>query len=488
MLRGIIFILISSFLLLSCGVKRPVVTSTVPYPQENKPEVQVVKQRTYDLPLEFRKVLKKRSADLAYPDLVYKFYESKGFQPVLVPRFLPHNQLDILLGYLSNAGKHGLDTGLFAPGQIRNLLNKMGKANIDTVVENHRNLSALEIAVASSLINYSITLQFGIVVPEKVYPLYSTLTAMPDSSSILKVFEIRDLKNYLDSIQPKDRLYLALQKSLSMMQGTTEPDSLQTLLVNLERLRWKNRPAQDKFVSVNIPNFSLDVISKGKSVLHMKVCVGEPEGWQTPQLGSMIHSVQVNPVWNIPQSIARDETSQEAARDRYYLANSNIKVYHKGKLITHTESIDWASVDVSEYTFQQQPGSENALGKIKFLFQNESSVYLHDTPVKSAFRKEIRAVSHGCVRVEKPLELTYVLFGKGEQFDQIKKAMQRGYPAAKFIALPEQVPIILGYYTAWLDDKGKLRFSKDIYGLDQLLYEAMMKINAGNIAALIHQI
>lgn len=478
MIRWIVLVLISSFLLLSCGVKRPVAVSAAPYIQENKPVIPVVKHRLYDLPQEFKNILKKKSADFAYPDLVYKFYESKGFQPVLIPRFLPHNQLPVLIEYLSQANKHGLDTGMFAPAQIRSILGKLGKIITDTVLENHRNLAALELAVAGALINYSITLQFGLVVPEKVLPHYTTPTAMPDSTSILKIFEIDDLKKYLDSIQPKDKLYLALQKSLFMLGGATESDSLRALVVNLERLRWKNKPDQEKFVLVNIPDFSLDVISKGKSVLHMKVCVGEPEGWETPQLGSMIHSVQVKPVWNIPQSIARDETSRHAAQDRYYLSNSNIKVYHKGKLVTHTESIDWAIVNLDEYTFQQQPGAENALGKIKFLFQNESSVYLHDTPVKSAFSKKIRAVSHGCVRVEKPMELAYALFGKGEQFEQIKKAMQRGYPPAKFIALPQQVPIRLSYNTALLDDKGKLHFCKDIYGLDQVLYDAMTKINA----------
>lgn len=480
MVRGIVLILISSFLLLSCGVKRPVVTTIAPNIHENKPEVPVVKHQLYDFPQEFKNVLKKKSADLAYPDLVYKFYESKGFRPVLVPRFLPEDQLSVLLNYLSQANKHGLDTAMFATAQIRSLFGKLVKITTDTVLENYRNLAALELAVAGVLINYSITLQFGLVVPEKVLPHYTTPTAMPDSSSILKVFEIQDLKKYLDSIQPKDRLYLALQKSLFMFAGTNESDSLQKLVVNLERLRWKNKPDQEKFVSVNIPDFSLDVISKGKSVLHMKVCVGDPEGWETPQLGSMIHSVQVNPVWNIPQRIARDETSKQAVQDRYYLANSNIKVYHKGKLVTHTESIDWETVNLDEYSFQQQPGAENALGKIKFLFQNESSVYLHDTPVKSAFSKKIRAVSHGCVRVEKPMELAYALFGKGERFEQVKKAMQRGYPLAKFIALPQQVPIRLSYNTALLDDKGKLRFCKDIYGLDQVLYEAITKINVMN--------
>lgn len=416
------------------------------------------------------------SANFPYADLVYKIYERKGFQPVLVRRFLKGDQLQVLLDYLNKTSEHGLDSELFSIVQLKRTLGKLTGTEVDTALENYRKLIAAELATAGSLINYSMVLQYGLIDPSNIYPTYSTPTERPDSLGISRIFEIEDLKKYLDSIQPKDKVYLALQKVLSTLPFNNETDSLQTLLVNLERLRWKNRPMQEKFVSVNIPGFTLDIFSSGKSVLQMKVCVGEPGVWQTPQLGSSIHSIQVNPVWNIPQSIARDEIAREAAGDRYYLANSNIKVYHKGKLVGRTEVIDWSSVDLAEYSFQQQPGVENALGRIKFLFQNESSVYLHDTPVKSAFNKKMRAVSHGCVRVEKPLELAYVLFGKGEQFDLIKKAMQRGYPRAKFIALPVHIPVRLSYYTAWTDNSGKVQFFKDIYGLDQVLYEAMRNV------------
>jgi murein L,D-transpeptidase YcbB/YkuD len=471
MRRFIILGFFSIALLLSCSVKRPLVNAEVPEFQRNPFQL---KLQQNDLAQELKKMLKKMSGDFAYPELLYKFYEDREFRLVLVPRFLPRDQLVVLLDYIGNAEKHGLDSAVFASQQLRKLL---GKVSADTLRENKRNLAALELTVAGSLIRYSMALQFGLTIPERVYPLYTTPTLMPDSASILRVFEIPELKNYLDSIQPKDKHYLKLQKRLLSMQSAADQDSLRTMIVNLERLRWKNKPIGDKFISVNIPDFSLDVMSKGKSVLHMKVCVGEPEGWQTPQLGSMVYSVQVNPVWNIPQSIARDEISKQAANDRYYLANNNIRVYQAGKFVSDPESIDWTSVNLSDYTFQQQPGGENALGKIKFLFKNESSVYLHDTPARAVFNNKMRALSHGCVRVEKPMELAYALFGKGERFDQIKRAMQTGYPRAKFIGLPQQIPIRLNYYTAWVDNKDQVRFSKDIYGLDQLLYAAMKKIN-----------
>jgi len=283
---------------------------------------------------------------------------------------------------------------------------------------------------------------------------------------------VKDLKRYLDSIQPKGKAYLAMQRALKdEVQGPkkTKEETERILKVNLERLRWKNRPAENKFVKVNIAAFSLDVMEKGRSVLQMKVCVGE-KGKETPQLSSKIYSVQVNPVWNIPESIARNEISKYAARDKYYLANNNIHVFKQGKLVGDPESIDWSAESIGSYSFKQQPGYGNSLGKIKFLFKNESSVYLHDTPVKSAFNQSMRAISHGCVRVEKPLLLALALFDKGKKYEQVKSAMQRGYPRAKYIGLPTAIPVFITYYTTDVDDKGKLVFFDDVYELDKMVY------------------
>lgn len=476
--------IICACLVLSCGIKRPTATLSIQYLQENpsrEDKPPEIKLRDDDFEEEFKKVFKKMSGDLPYPQLIYKFYEGKKFQPVLTPRFLPGNQLQVLLEYLNKSDGHGLDTALFSPGTIKTRMNKLNERDAGATPENFRNIAALELAVAGSLIRYSNALQFGVTDPFRIYKSYTTPTLAPDSSSVIRIFEIQDLKGYLAGIQPADITYQAMQKMLITFQSLsddTQLDTVRALIVNLERLRWKNKPAEPKYVSVNIANFTLDVVDKEESVLHMKVCVGEPGDRETPQLGSMIHSVQVNPVWNIPQSIARNEIAKRAAEDRYYLANSNINVYRKGKLISNPESIDWSSADLEEYTFQQQPGGENALGRIKFLFNNKSSVYLHDTPAQSAFKMEMRAISHGCVRVEKPLEFAFALFGKGPQYTLIKKAMQRGYPRARYVALPLPIPIRLYYFTAWADiNNKKIRFCKDVYGLDEVVYNAIQKID-----------
>ena len=454
----------------------------------------------------FKKTLSEKKNTLRNPKLITAFYESNNYEPVLVVKHIPEGELKTMVDYLSKASSHGLDPELFKTNSLKALVDKVyDKKGIKETEEAYQAIADLEIMSANSLINYSNALQYGLISPRKIYAMYYTETKRPDSASMSQVFKVDDLKTYLDSIQPKDPQYTTLQKALVSnvaAPGLSLEDTKKMLQVNMERLRWKNKyENEDKYVFVNIPDFRLDVMDKGKSILNMKVCVGEgrdlkytdkleeydetgikkdrPFTRETPQLRSMIHSVQVNPVWNIPESIATNEITKHAAKDRYYLANNNIDVYQNGKKIEDPELIDWSQGDPGKtYSFKQRPGDDNSLGKIKFLFNNESAVYLHDTPAKAAFNRENRAVSHGCVRVEQPLKLAEALFGTGKKYQTIKNDMQSENPQARDIALDNKIPVYLTYLTAWADPAGKLQFRKDVYGLDVVLYSYMEKMKA----------
>ncbi len=453
--------------------------------------------------VKFKEAFDKQESKYRNPKFLRALYESNDFEPILLMKNLRNDQLKSAVKVLNNATQHGLDPELFNANQFKELIDKIyHKKEIKTVDEAYQVLIDLELAAANSLTDYSNALQFGIISPRKIYAQYYTETKRPDSLSFLQVFNTTDMTNFLDSIQPKDQQYLALQKALKnkvIASGISQEETERVLIVNLERLRWKNLPIEKKYVWVNIPDFKLDVIENGKSVLNMKVCVGEgrnqnnldnlveydendlkkdrPFNRETPQLKSLIHSVQVNPVWNIPESIATNEISKLAAKDPYYLSNNNIDVFEDGKIINDTETIDWSQGGVGKkYAFKQRPGDDNSLGKIKFLFNNESSVYLHDTPAKAAFNKEMRAVSHGCVRVEKPQDLAEALFGQGSKFDKIKAGMASENPIATDISLPTQIPVYLSYFTCWEDSASILQFRKDIYGLDIVLYTYLQRM------------
>jgi len=451
----------------------------------------------------FQKLLADQKSKLKQPQVIVPFYETNDYDAVFVMDHIIKDKLNPANEYLSKAKEHGLNPKIFNAEQINMLINKIhDKKAIKTLDEAYHDIAMLEILTANALVNYSNALQFGVISPRRIYQRYYTETKRPDSTSMLQVFQTANLKNYLDSIQPKDPQYLALQKALAgvvQVPGMTPEESERILAVNLERLRWKNKPTAEKYVLVNIADYTLDVMENGKSSLNMKVCVGQgrnmdrennlleydesdktdrPFSRETPQLNSMIHSVQVNPVWNIPESIATKEIMKIAARDPYYLDNEGIDVYENGKKLDDPETIDWASAPGDKYSFKQRPGDGNALGKIKFLFNNSSSVYLHDTPAKLAFNKSVRAVSHGCVRVEKPQELALALFGDGEKYQTIVNDMNGNKTEPTDIGLPKKVPVYLTYVTCWLDSSGKLQFRPDVYGLDIVLYAHMNKMIA----------
>lgn len=500
--KSLLFSFILSLFLLtfqSCKKKRPEMANKLYKETHNKIFKKITPEGFSEV---FKNVLDSEKSKLTYPQLIANFYDQNDYDPELIMDHLFNHDLDIAAAYFMKADEHGLNPQMFQTDEIRALLKKFhDKKAIKTVNEAYHDMADLELLYANALIKYSTTLQYGMVNPKKIYVRYYTETNLPDTATMTNVMQAHSLKNYLDSIQPKDRQYLALQKALTDMlhsSDSSQEEKKRTIIVNLERLRWKNKPTAQKYVIVNIPDYRLDVIENGKSVLNMKVCDGEgrnknnqntivayhdtaavdrPFSRETPQLNSKIQNVEVNPVWNIPESIANKEVMVEAAKDRYYLSNKGIDVYKNGKLVDDPESIDWSTVakGSSEYEFKQKPGDDNALGKIKFLFPNKSSVYLHDTPAKSAFDLPARDVSHGCVRLGQPQELALNLFGPGPKYDLIVKDMALDKPEPTSITLPRKVPVYITYVTCWADDNGTIQTRQDVYGLDIVLYASLKK-------------
>ena len=447
----------------------------------------------------FKNVLDSEKSKLANPDLIISYYDQNDYDPIFMMKHLQNDDIKKMISYYDRANENGLDSNMFQPSQIRALVNKFyNKKAIKTVDEAYHDMAELELLTANSLINYSNALEYGIVNPKKIYSRYFTVTAEADSNSMLSVFRDASLTTYLDSVQPADPQYKALQKAYTSgetLPGLSKEESQRVLQVNLERLRWKNKPKESKYVIVNIPDFHLDVMDGGKSVLGMKVCVGKGRNanyaktlmnyvdtdkvdkpvHETPLLNSLIHSAEVNPVWNIPESIANKEIMVQAAKDPYYLSNKNIDVYKNGHKVDDVESIDWSAANKSDYEFKQEPGDDNALGKIKFLFNNKSSVYLHDTNAKAAFGDNMRAVSHGCVRLEKPLDLAHELFGDGPKYSLIQTDMGTDKPDPTTISLPKKVPVYITYVTCWADSTGTLQYRGDVYGQDIILYANLQK-------------
>jgi murein L,D-transpeptidase YcbB/YkuD len=450
----------------------------------------------------FKNELTREKSNLKHADFIAEYYKRNHYAPQLVMAHLFNGDLLTISNYCLNANEHGLNPRIFNADRLRSLVYDFAiTKNVKNIDSIYSRIAKIELAAANSLINYSNAMQYGVINPKIIYQRYFLATKKTDSLKMLRIFNIDDVRAYLDSIQPKSPQYLALQKALSEKYeapGRSGEETKRILLVNLERLRWRNKPFESKYVIVNIPDFSLNVIDSGRSVLMMKVCVGQgrnmnnantlaayndsckidkPNEHETPLLNSLIHSVDVNPVWNIPNSIANKEILVEAAKDRFYLSNKNIDVYKDDRVVENPEDIDWTKItkENSPYEFKQKPGADNSLGKIKFLFNNRSSVYLHDTPAKGAFYQKMRAVSHGCVRLGDPQGLALNLFGPGDKYDTIAKDMAADNPSPTKIYLPKKVPVYITYVTCWVNEDGKLEFRNDVYGQDIVLYDHLQK-------------
>jgi len=249
--------------------------------------------------------------------------------------------------------------------------------------------------------------------------------------------------------------------------------------LNLERLRWILGNPEQRSIVINIANFELNVIEEGKPVLSMKVIVGKPY-MRTPVFTAKMTHLILNPSWNVPDSIAQKEILEKIKRAPHYLAEQDIRVL-KGWGVREQEidpsKINWSGITANtlSYRFRQQPGALNPLGRIKFMFPNQYDVYLHDTPSKRLFSENVRAFSHGCTRIEKPLELAeYVLRdAPGWTRNKLLATIEEG--AERKVLIPRPLNVHFLYLTAWVDKEGILQFRNDIYERDKLLDAALRK-------------
>jgi len=226
------------------------------------------------------------------------------------------------------------------------------------------------------------------------------------------------------------------------------------IAANMERYRWMPRALGDKYVFVNVPSFRLEAYDDAKKVMEMKVIVGaEFEDRNTPTFSDSMQYVVFRPYWNATDSIMEKELWPKVEADPTFLERNDYEIYTEG----------------GEQRIRQKPGDKNALGHVKFMFPNTFSIYMHDTPEHTLFAKDVRAFSHGCIRLEKPEEMAKWVLGWTDE--QVRQAMDNG-PDDRHVRLKEKVPVYIVYFTTFMRD-GRLHFGNDLYGRDRPLVEVV---------------
>ena len=253
-------------------------------------------------------------------------------------------------------------------------------------------------------------------------------------------------------------------------------DRLQQVLVAMERRRWNNRQLEKKHVWVNIPDFHVDIMQNGKSTFRSRVVVGKnTSDRRTPEFSDTMEFMVINPSWYVPRSIVTKEYLPMMKRNPN--AQGQLQIIGSNGRPIPRSAINFGAYNEKTfpYAMKQPPSRGNALGLVKFMFPNKYNIYLHDTPSKSLFGREVRAYSHGCVRVHKPFEFAYALL-KPQQSDP--KGYFQGVLATKAerrVDLKQPLPVHIAYYTAWVDAKGRPNYRRDVYNRDGRIFAALAK-------------
>ena len=257
-------------------------------------------------------------------------------------------------------------------------------------------------------------------------------------------------------------------------------DKLIQMELNMERRRWMPDDLGAFYIFVNLADQNLKVVRNGKTIHTTRVVVGKPYH-ATPVFSDRLEYVEINPFWNVPYSIATKEYLPKLKQNSAALSGKNIRVFQEGSEIAPTQ-IAWNSYSGGNFPFRlrQDPGDENALGRIKFMFPNQFNIYIHDTPSKSLFAQAERAFSHGCIRVSDPFGLADVLLADSNaapgHWEAIRDSGER-----TVVKPTVAIEVHLTYLTAWMNKDGATHFRKDIYGRDKVLLDALRRAMTENL-------
>jgi murein L,D-transpeptidase YcbB/YkuD len=394
---------------------------------------------------------------------VEAFYRKRGFAPVWVSAGKTLQRAQQAMEFLQGVAADGLDPKDYPTPQFAE----------------SAQLAADELVLTNSVATFVRHARTGRLAFTQVSgAIYFDLRA-PDAEQFLEtIASSGDVRATLDNFNPQHPQYRALRTELALARRSqavesanaaivdvsprskdrTEPKSeaarIDTLLANMERWRWLPHELGSAYVMVNVPDYTLKVVNLGRTAWSTRIVVGRPGEYATPLLAEKMNYITINPTWNVPPSIIRNEYLPALARDPNALARVGLKIEHDRD----------GSIHIS-----QPPGERNALGRIRFNFPNRFLVYQHDTPNKNLFDKTSRAFSHGCMRIQYPDQYAEVLLRISQPEDGSSAQSIRSMygHSERTINLKKPIPVYITYQTAFVDDSNQLQIRRDIYGIDQ---------------------
>lgn len=362
---------------------------------------------------------------------------------------------DTLIQFLTDLPYRGLDPASYRLAEIDSLVHLQNET---------RNLTRVDALLTDAFLSVSYRLHFGTSITQR------------DTTAIAllhRVIQNGDLTEQLESMEPGALGYRLLKRHLGFLLDSMHvvgsngvEHQIQIISRNMDR--WRAYPVVgSRYILVNIPSFTLQVVSNDSVVLESAVIVGTPET-PTPILSSTVECFVTYPYWNVPRKIAIEEYLPAIQKDSTFLSKNNFDVLDRKGEVMIADSVPWKTFTKNFFPvrLRQREGVDNSLGVLKFVFDNPYAVYVHDTNAKGLFKKKVRAFSHGCIRLEKSIELAHYLATGGAVAKSAQVEKYLAEQTRHVVNLAEPIPIYVRYFTAKVT-VGKIEYYLDIYELDK---------------------
>ncbi|MGH6866894.1 MAG: L,D-transpeptidase family protein [Methyloceanibacter sp.] len=375
---------------------------------------------------------------------------------------------------IGKADEWGLESAVFAP------------PNPGDAPSTPEEQAATEIKLDLAILQYARFARGGRTNPTSLSKVIDQTPSLRDPKLVLTEIAVSSEPDaYLRSLHPKheqfERLRQALIKIRAEADPGIEPKGAKQVLINMERWRWMPDDLGGTYVWLNVPEFMGYVVKDGKRIHADKIVVGKPV-YATPTFSANMQTIVFNPEWTVPPTIVREDLLPKlrgggsgwfGGGNTAILKQHKLKVRYKGREVD-PDKIDWKNVNMGAISFTQAPGPTNVLGKVKFLYPNKHIVYMHDTIKRDLLKLEVRAEGHHCPRVANPGKFAAVILAqdKGWPAAKVDELMAKGYNSA--VDLSKPVPVHTTYFTAVVDDEGKLRTFGDVYKLDAVVASAVV--------------
>jgi len=418
-------------------------------------------------------------------DAIAGFYQARAYAPLWVGESGPLQQARDVAAALGDANSYGLEASDFAV------------PNLDTANTDPAALAATELTLTRSTLLYARYARGGRIM-DPADMLNSNLDRKP------QLLEPKDIlaglaaasapAAYLVSTHPKHPQFEKLRQAFLAAGGAKDSAGVEggkrvlspaakRLRANMEEWRWMHDDMGELHVLNNVPEFMQYVYKDGKIVRKERIVAGMLDK-QSSIFTRNLKYVVLRPKWRVPESIMVHELWPSLLKGGGLMRQYGLQLETKDGKVLDWRQIDWSKDDIRNYYVMQPPGGKSVLGVVKFSFPSQHTIFMHDTPDKWMFRQAQRTLSHGCLRVKNPVELAEIILDYDKGWDKAKVAqLMRSGPLNNEVAMEKRVPIHLTYFTAWVEDDGKVRAFPDIYGHERRITQALDgqwdKINKG---------